>query len=233
MAKKVVTASADASWAKLFPLQNISLMQAQFFDNRDKANGVKGQSDFAVKLFVYHRRWKINLRENNADWWRVVQLIDPRKIKKWADGKHAINEMTDQQLAVYHTVVDGALHMEKSGDYDLVRMGHIASPPGKQYFVGQFVLFTKDKENEIQFAIFRDEETLMIPVEKWKPAKNRGRYPKKGNAKFAAIYDPSDILGRQEKAAEAVTAMVEGKPTSEREPAPMSPEMALRDFLSN
>ncbi len=81
--------------------------------------------------------------------------------------------------------------------------------------------------------IFRDEEVLMIPVEKWKPAKNRGRYPKKGNAKFAAIYDPSDILGRQEKAAEAVTAMVEGKPTSEREPAPMSPEMALRDFLSN
>src|SRR5215212_3341319 len=116
MAKKLQKASKDASWARLYPNERIILLVGQLFDSRRKAAGKKGQSEYALKLFAYHRAWNIQLN-GDADWWRVVQLIEPRVVLSWAKKKHTMGGVTDDQLALYEQVAIRAMEFAKSGEY--------------------------------------------------------------------------------------------------------------------
>jgi hypothetical protein len=138
---------------------------AQLFDNRNKAAGKKGQSDHALKLFAYHRGWNIQLNLD-ADWWRVVQLIEPKVVLSWAKKKHAMGGMTDDQLALYEQVALRAMEFARLGEYEFVKMGHVSSPPGTQYQIGQFVYIHKTKAGELAAIICNDGESLLsIPGE--------------------------------------------------------------------
>ncbi|KIU26656.1 hypothetical protein SR39_31475 [Methylobacterium radiotolerans] len=79
LAKKLMKAQKPPVFARMFPLDKLSVIQAQFFDNRKKADGKKGQSDYALKLFAWHRLKDITLIAD-ADWWRVIQLVDPSTV---------------------------------------------------------------------------------------------------------------------------------------------------------
>jgi len=68
----------------------------------------------------------------------VVQLLEPSKVLTWATGKREAGEMTAGQFGLYQMAYEGAVQMIEDGSR--AWMGHIGSPPGKHYFVGQFVL---------------------------------------------------------------------------------------------
>jgi hypothetical protein len=208
MLKKTQAATQDASWSKLPPLNSIFVIQGQLFDNTKQASGVKGQSDYALKLFVYVRDQNIRLR-SDADWWRVVQLLDPKTFIRWAEKKHGQGGMTDEEFAVYQQALQLAEAAQQTGNYDLVRLGHIASPPGKQYFVGQFVLVMKENDTHEGpgplTAVICNGGTLIL--DDWKPTRKRGKYRKVGTPILACLHDPLDIVGRTRRENEALDAL--------------------------
>lgn len=208
MIKQFQTAAQDASWSELPPLNSIFVIQGQLFDNTKQASGVKGQSDYALKLFVYVRDQNIRLR-SDADWWRVVQLLDPKIFFRWAEKKHGQAGMADEEFAVYQQALQLAEAAQETGNYDLVRLGHIASPPGKQYFIGQFVFVMKEKDTDevtgsLTVVIFNSE---ILKLENWKPTRKRGKNRKPGTPILACLHDPLDIVGRTRRENEALDAL--------------------------
>jgi hypothetical protein len=232
MSRKLQNASKDASWARLFPNERITLLVAHLFDNRDKAAGKRGRSDYALKLFAYHRGWNIHL-SGDADWWRVVQLIEPKVVLSWAKAKHAEAGMSEDQFRVYEHVAISAMEAAKSGEYEFVKMGHISSPPGTQYLIGQFVYVHKTKDGELQAIIFNDGDGLLLDT--WGVTRKAGPIRKPGTPTHFSLYDPGDILGKQkaqDAALEARQAQRAASGQVETEGRSMTTEEALRGFLS-
>jgi hypothetical protein len=238
MPKKLQKASQDASWSKLPRLSAISVINAHFFDNTASASGVKGQSDLAVKLFVYLRDENITL-QGDHEWWRVVQLLEPKTFFGWARKKHAQGDMTDDEYAIYEKVYSGAVDAQASGEFEIVRLGHIASPPGKQYFVGQFVYFTKrkdsgDEKGAVNLMIVNGSEVLLL--NDWQPTKKRGKYRKSGTPVLYCTYDPCDFVGRHKREAEALEARRNPRgytDAQDEERPPSDPSELLRTFVDN
>jgi hypothetical protein len=212
LGKKLIPASNDASWAKLPRMDAISVLQAQFFDNRAQAEGTKGKSPFALKLFAWTAGWDIDLKQ--VEWWRVVQLIDPKTVLSWANKMKAAGEMDDAMFSTYETVAVSAIEASKTDEYEFVKMGHIASPPGKQYFVGQFVYIHKTKDGEFGGFIYNDGDTIDLGA--LKPTKKRGTYRKPGSPTHAAILRGNELLERQRVAAKALADRVASKPKAEK-----------------
>jgi hypothetical protein len=238
MAKKLQKASQDASWSKLPRLGATFVINAQFFDNTASASGIKGQSDLAVKLFVYLRDENITL-QGDHDWWRVVQLLELKIFFAWARKKHAEGGMTDDEFAIYENVYAGAVDAQESGEFDIVRLGHIASPPGKQYFIGQLVYFTKrkddgDEKGSVNLMIVNGSEVVLL--DDWQPTKKRGKYRKPGTPVLFSTYDPADCVGRHLREMEALEVRrgvrAASEPHNDASPS-MSTEEALATFLEN
>jgi len=192
---KHTPAPKEPTWARLFPLDQITVLQAQFFDNT--AHPAKGRSDYALKLFAWTSGWNIDIK--NPEWWRVIQLIEPNKVLKWATTKHAKGEMSDAQARLYGTCVRQCEQAQQSGEAKLVRMGHIASPPGKHYFTGQFVIVIQMTTDELIVQLHNDGEALDLT--EFTPTKKAGRTRLKGTPTLAMIHDPHDILGKQREEA--------------------------------
>ena len=76
-------------------------------DNRTKAAGVKGRSDYSLKLFAWWSQWNLDIKK--AEWWRVVQLIDPKTVLTWAKKKHAVGDMDAAMFEIYETVCHAAI----------------------------------------------------------------------------------------------------------------------------
>jgi hypothetical protein len=199
MGKKVVTASKDASWARLPVLDKIAVLQCQLFDNRKTAEGVKGRSDFALKLFAWTSQWNISFKQ--PEWWRVIQLIEPKTVLSWARKKREAGDMTQGQFDLYESVCANATEAASGDAFEFVKMGHIASPPGTQYFIGQFVVVYKNTEGAITTLIINGDDVREIGPDRWKQTRKAGRYRKPGTPTHSALYDPSDIFGRQDDAA--------------------------------
>ncbi len=210
MTKKITTnKNKEPLFAKMFPIQKITVLQAQYFDNSAKSLGTKGQSAHALKIMAYHKGWNIDLRANQHDWWRVVQLIEPKTVLAWARKKHAAGEMTDAQLENYEMVAAQAIEMAADPTTRLSLMGHIASPPGKHYYVGQYVYFRIDTNGQAAAILFVDGDALSL--KEFKPTRKRGRFVKPGTPVLACLHDPWDILGRQRQAQAKLDALVQGE----------------------
>ena len=202
MALKIIQAKRPPLFARMFPLEKVSVIQAQFFDNRKKADSTKGQSEYALKLFAWHRLNNITLMAD-ADWWRVLQLVEPKVVAKWAKAKHSAGGMTDSDLALYVDVAASADEMMATSEFELVRIGHVGSPPGKQYCIGQFAVVMKRPEQPVEAILYVDGETMHLDA--FKPTRSRGAYRKPGSALYAMLHDPSGLIGQSKKEAEAST----------------------------
>lgn len=199
MPKKLIAPTKNASWAKLYPIEKITVLQAQFFDNRSLAQDVKGRSDYALKLFAWEQGWNVDLK--SPQWWRVVQLLDPDTVIMWARKKHKADGMTAEQLAGYEHVYAASVELQADPTVHLIKMGHIASPPGKQYFVGQFVLVWQD-EGGVSALVIVDGHDIRLDLT---PTRKRGPYRKSGSPTHAALHDPSDILEKQRRERELLS----------------------------
>ncbi len=174
---------------RLFPVDCIRVLQAQFFDN--SANPPKqGQSQFALKLFAW-TEGTIDFQQPH--WWRVVQLLEPSKVLTWATGKRDAGEMTADQFGFYQLVYEGAVQMIEDGSR--AWMGHIGSPPGKHYFVGQFVLARWEAEDTLRAVVFNGDSNILL--DGFKKPRKRGRIAKANAPKLVALYDPTAALQRQ------------------------------------
>jgi hypothetical protein len=202
MGKKIKEAEKPPLWGRMFPLDKVSVLQAQFFDNRKKADSTRGQSDYALKVYAWNRMNKITLMAD-ADWWRVLQLLEPKVVTKWAKAKHAVGGMTDSDLALYIDVAGAADEMMATGEFELVRIGHVGSPPGKQYCIGQFAVVTKRPEQPVEAILYVDGATMHL--DQFKPTRARGAFRKPGSAVYAMIHDPSQLIGQSRKEAEGST----------------------------
>src|SRR3954471_14014758 len=92
---------------RLFPVNSIRVLQAQFFDN-SASPPKQGQSQFALKLFAW-TEGIIDFRQPHGG--RVVQLLDPSKVLRWATGKRDAGAMTADQLGLYQMAYEGAARM--------------------------------------------------------------------------------------------------------------------------
>ncbi|MBM6594011.1 hypothetical protein [Microvirga pudoricolor] len=198
MSKKLINSSKDASWARLPVMDSITVLQAQFFDNRSVAARVKGKSDFALKLFAWTSGWNIDLKK--PEWWRVVQLVDPKTVLTWAKKKHEANGMDAEMLSVYSDVSTEAMKMQQSGHFELVKMGHVSSPPGTQYFVGQFVFIARTEGGVFSGFVYNDG--AHVELEGMKPTKKAGVRRKSGTPTHAAILKGQALLNWQREARE-------------------------------
>jgi hypothetical protein len=184
----------EAAWAKLPPIDKLTVVQAQFFDNCDRPERKKGESDYTLKLFVW-TTFNVNLKV--PEWWRVSQLLTPEQVIKWARAKHLddCDALTADQLAVYEEVYSSAVEQSKDAGVDKVWLGHIASPPGKQYFAGQFVFVRLDLESKLTAVVFNNGETFLL--NDFKKPRRRGKYVKPGSPKLVCLDDRNNIVLRQ------------------------------------
>ena len=180
---------------RLFPVDCIRVLQAQFFDN-SASPPKQGQSQFALKLFAWTDG---NIDFQQPHWWRVVQLLEPSKVLKWATGKRDAGEMTADQFAQYQLAYEAAARMIEEGSR--AWMGHIGSPPGKHYFVGQFVLARWEDEDTLRAVVFNGDSNILL--DGFKKPRKRGRIAKANAPKLVALYDPNAALQRQDDIDEA------------------------------
>lgn len=191
----IAAAKKPPLFPRLYPTQNIRVLQAQFFDN-SAAQPKKGQSQFALKLFAWSSG-TVDFKKH--EWWRVVQLLEPFKVHTWAKAKLSAGEMTADQFAQYDVAYQSACEMIATGSR--CWMGHIGSPPGKQYFVGQFVLVRLDEDDTMRAMIFNDDDSILL--DGFKQPRKRGRIVMAGSPKLVALHDPMGVLERQEAIKEA------------------------------
>lgn len=227
MAKKISKALKDASWARLPRIDSITVMQAQFFDNRATAAGVKGKSDFTLKLFVWTAGWNIDTKK--PEWWRVVQLVEPRTVLLWARKKHEAGDMDADMFGVYEEAAEQAIELAKDDDFELVRMGHISSPPGTQYFIGQFVFIAKQKDGQFRGFVYNNGE--FVKLDTLKPTKKAGRYRKPGTPTHGEYIKGKELLARQR---EAQAKLEEREAEARQAPAYYEPPVddQFRNFMS-
>lgn len=226
MSKSIVAPSKDASWARLPRIGSITVLQVQFFDNRAEASGVKGKSDFTLKVFAWTSGWNINLKI--PEWWRVIQLVEPQTFLRWARKKHKAGGMDAAMLATYETVAQQAIGFAQGDDFELVRLGHIGSPPGTQYFIGQFVLVAKRKDGSFTGFIFNNGEHALL--EDLTPTKKAGRYRKPGTPTHAAIIKGMELLNRQREAEKQIAEREAQEPNKVRQEYPQVDPM-FRGFM--
>jgi hypothetical protein len=136
-------------------------------------------------------------------------------VLSWATRKHAEGGMTGEQYELYETVATQAIANAATDDYEFVRMGHISSPPGSQYFVGQLVVVHKWADGGFDAIIIDDGDCLAIAKDSWKPTRKAGRYRKVGTPTHAAVHDPLHILARQEEQKVKLAAMQVGGSSDE------------------
>ncbi|KMO37578.1 hypothetical protein [Methylobacterium aquaticum] len=202
---KLKVPEKEPMWARLPPLSEIHVLQAQFFDNSARTVRKKGEADYAIKLMVHLRGWGVELP--NPDWWRVVQLLDPKTVVAWARAKEG---MSAEDLDAYEAVYAKAVAVQAEEGVVLVRMGHISSPPGKQYFEGQFVLFILREDEKATLVVYRNGEGEIF--EDWKPSRSRGKTVKPGTPKLVMLHDPGKILPKQQEAKKKLAEARGGQP---------------------
>lgn len=187
--KSTAHLDAEVAWAKVPTLDKLTCIQAQYFENGGKAQG--NSSPHTLKLWGWTRQWDIRFKPSNEDWRNTVQLRDPATVLAWARDKHAVGEVTADDLERYEAVHENCAQRLKEDGYKLALVGHFntsAKPSGRYFFAGCFVVFTIDADDGIAALLCRHQEEP-IPVLKWKPAK--------GKAKYSAIEDLKGILERQ------------------------------------
>src|SRR3954469_16723517 len=180
---------------RLFAVDCIRVLQAQFFDN-SASPPKRGRSQFALKLFAWTDG---NIDFQQPHWWRVVQLLEPSKVLKWAAGKRDAGEMTADQFGLYQMAYEGAARMIEDGSR--VWMGHIGSPSGKHYFVGQFVLARWEDEDTLRAVVFNGDRNILL--DRFQKPRKRGRIARANAPKLVALYDLTAALQRQDDIEEA------------------------------
>ena len=90
----------------------------------------------------------------------MVRLLAPSKVLTWATGKRDAGAMTADQFAQYQMAYEGAAEMIEDGSR--AWMGHIGSPPGKHYFVGQFVLARWEAEDTLRAVVFNGNSNILL-----------------------------------------------------------------------
>lgn len=173
--------SGKKPWFTKFPpIERVLAMRVQFFDNGP--NPGKGHAQHTLKLRVYlDDGMPLNQREPH--WYRIVQLIDPKKVVVWAEKEHAAGKLTDANVAHYKGVADSLL--EGAHDFAWVKMGHIGSPPGTHYFHNQFVAVCCTTSGELGATLFVEDGRIDI-----EPFYPNTRSKKAGAPKMHALYDP-------------------------------------------
>src|SRR4051794_12494540 len=130
--------SGKKPWFTKFPpIERVLAMRVQFFDNG--TNPGKGHAQHTLKFRVYLDDG-MPLNQRDPHWYRIVQLIDPKKVTAWAEKEHAKGKLTNDDLIRYRGVSDTLLEAARNdSEIAWVKMGHIGSPPGTHYFHNQFV----------------------------------------------------------------------------------------------
>ena len=174
------------------PFDRVFVFQAQFFDNSD-LDRKKGQSEFSVKLFLWCGEFDFDWRK--PDWWRVIQLLEPSKVLGWAQKKHTLGEVSDNQLSYYTGVCSAAAELAAESPNLVVKVGHISSPPGKHYFPGQFVYVWIDRDSGTgSCIIIRDDEHRELGAYRLAKKATKARA-----AKGEFRLDPCGVVERQMK----------------------------------
>src|SRR3954465_13387994 len=96
---------------RLFPVDCIRVLQAQFFDN-SASPPKQGQSQFALKLFAWTDG---TIDFQKPQWWPVVQLLEPTTALAWAPGKLDTGEMAADDFGLYQMAYEGAARMIEDG----------------------------------------------------------------------------------------------------------------------
>lgn len=166
----------------------VHMMQLQFFDN--SAQATQGRSKYALKIEAYYKPWNISLEDH--DWWRVVQLMDPKRVCDWARREFTDGNLDQSQLDEYEGCEQAEEPMLAQGA-QWVRMGHIGSTTsGKTYFPGQFVFAVMLPNDDLRVIIRADGRQMRCTEFKAPKVRRRAK-----GAALIGFYDPSDILGRQ------------------------------------
>jgi hypothetical protein len=167
--------------------------QLQFFDN-STVKRAKGRSRFSLKLELYLSPSDIDIRK--PDWWRVVQLIEPAQVKRWADRTFEAQGMTAQEHDAYLEGFQAAKNEETNDPNADVWMGHVPDPSqkGTVYHIGCFVIVTRSGIGQLQALVHG-------PGGWWGcPRFVLANESHVGNARKAlAFYDPKGILEREHR----------------------------------
>jgi len=184
------TKKSEGPWFKKFPpIERLSVLRAQFWDNGPKPGKGKVQHTMKLRLYLDDGQ-PINQKEPH--WQRVVELIEPKKVVAWATGEHAKTNITAADLARYQDV-EAQLQdwMAEEPDSAWVKMGHIGSPPGTHYFPNQFVAVRCKSNGDMTLTLHIDGDEIEVgPF-----YENPSQTPK--SSKRHALYDPFRRIPRR------------------------------------
>jgi hypothetical protein len=132
----------------------IKKVKAQFFDNGAE-NSKQGKSRYTLRIDALEAEQAFN---DDVHWWRIVQLISPDTVSSWVLRQHKAGELTDEIALRYGAVIEAAAISEAAGD--TVWMGHIYTPPGTTYIIGQFVLARMTQDGALTATLYVDGDQI-------------------------------------------------------------------------
>lgn len=202
----------------------IYVTQFQYFDNGEpkKADTVEqsedgtikregaGKSRYTIQLEVYCEA-KFNIYK--PYWKRTVALLDPERVKKWADKQLAEGKRTEKEHEFYLNLYTMAENfMELHEDAHWAKIGYIEDRRSKVRYPGQAVLVTKIQNGPMDVYMFVDGD-VHDPICPDAMIYDKLSQPGSKRRLFYGFYDPTDMYGKQKEIEAKERSYLSGRST--------------------
>lgn len=202
----------------------IYVTQFQYFDNGEpkKADVVErsedgtikregaGKSRSTIQLEVYCEA-KFNIYK--PYWKRTVALLDPERVKKWANKQLAEGRRTQEEHDFYLTLYSMAgAFMELHEDAHWAKIGYIEDRRSKVRYPGQAVLATKIQNGPMDVYMFVDGNPT-DPICPDAMIYDKLSHPGSKRRLFYGFFDPINMYGKQKEIEAKERAYLSGRST--------------------
>ena len=165
-----------------FPsLERVEVIQFQYFDNGPDLK--QGQSRYTLKVEAYYGQ-KYDYRD--PQWSRVLALLDPALMTKWATDKLKDGSISTAEFEFYAAVVEVADAYQEDGLTEWVRVAYIEDRRQKVRYPGQAVILRRALDKSMVAHLLAHDGVAtcerFIFEKSWRPGSKKRL--------FFGFYDP-------------------------------------------
>lgn len=176
-----------------FPsLDRVDVIQFQYFDNGPDRK--QGESRYTLKVEAYYgQRYNVY----DPQWSRVLALLDPAQMTKWADAKLADGSMTEGEHSFYAAVVELCALYQGDGLTEWARVAYIEDRRQKVRYPGQAVVLRRALDKTMCAHLFAGDQSAdcerFIFEKGWTPGSKKRL--------FYGFYDPNNLHDQNKRIA--------------------------------
>lgn len=186
-------------------LNDIFVVQFQFFDNGPKPGSGKTQYQFKIEAYMT-RRYDLY----KPDWSRVVPLISGQSMIEWAATAVADGRIPAELQAGYEQAGEWAIQQSADPDVDFAMVGRIEDRRSHTTYPGHIMMVRREKSGPMTVVLMKVQEGEVIKCDRF--IHDKYARPGAGRRKAFGFYDPLRLRENEKAEADAVAS---GRPIAE------------------